>query len=68
MSKQVHLEMIVELSDENSLVDVYLNDEDSGTWWQGHTYDTTLDEWVEDDFDQLERAARIAEHILRKGY
>jgi len=68
MSRQIHLEMIVEISDENSLVNAYLNDEDSASWHQGHTYDTTLEEWVEDDFDQLERAARIAEHILRKGY
>lgn len=68
MSKrQIHIELIIEVADDDSFEDAYLNTEDSAVWIMGHTYDIDNEDWVEDDFDLLDTSTGIANLIIQKG-
>ena len=51
--RQVHTEVVTTFDDNDTIIDIQVNTEDSATWHESHTYDTDKHEWVEDSTDQL---------------
>jgi hypothetical protein len=62
-----HYEVIVEVKD-GVVIDIFLNDEPSATWWQGTVWMPEIEEWCEADESQWAAKADAGSFDIPRNY